>query len=161
MTRFQKAEEQARRAGGHVRSFLQSCHAAVLRFRSAVRPPTSPRWVHFTALTAAIPLVTLDFAGGYYYYILFARLIDARLEGARQRLLLRVFARPLELRRGQAMTDRQLPPSNPRSVPSRNGTAPSLCVAQALNREKDEEHETSSRTNRICGLRELRAFVVL
>ncbi len=97
MTRFQKAEEQARRAGGHVRSFLQSCHAAVLRFRPAVRPPTSPRWVRFTALTAAIPLVILDFAGGYYY-ILFARLIDARLEGARQCLLLRVFARPLELR---------------------------------------------------------------
>ena len=53
------------------------------------------------------PIVVLCFAAGYYY-VVFARLIDARLHGERERVLPRVFARPLELRRGQAMTDRQL-----------------------------------------------------
>ena len=38
----------------------------------------------------------------------FARLIDARLHGERERVLPRVFARPLELRRGQSLSDRQL-----------------------------------------------------
>ena len=43
-----------------------------------------------------------------YYYVRFARLIDARLHGERERVLPRVFARPLELRRGQSLSDRQL-----------------------------------------------------
>ena len=43
-----------------------------------------------------------------YYYVRFARQIDARLTGERDRVLPRVFARPLELYRGQAMTDHQL-----------------------------------------------------
>src|SRR5206468_12599929 len=43
-----------------------------------------------------------------YYYISFGRLIDARLHGERERVFPRVFARPLELHRGQALTDRQL-----------------------------------------------------
>src|SRR4029077_819865 len=38
----------------------------------------------------------------------FAHLIDARLHGERDRVLPRVFARPLELRRGQSLTERQL-----------------------------------------------------
>lgn len=59
------------------------------------------------ALVMAIPLVALSFATGYYYVSL-ARLIDARLAGARQRVLPRVYARPLELWRGQSLTDRQL-----------------------------------------------------
>jgi penicillin-binding protein 1B len=67
----------------------------------------SQKWVRLTALALAIPLVVLSFVAGYYYFS-FARLIDARLQGARQRVLPRVFARPLELRRGQSMTDRQL-----------------------------------------------------
>ncbi len=60
-----------------------------------------------TALVAIIPIVALCFATGYYY-VSFARLIDQRLQGARQLVLPRVFARPLELRRGQSLTDRQL-----------------------------------------------------
>ena len=59
------------------------------------------------ALLLAVPAVVLCFAGGYYY-VSFARLIDARLHGARQRVFPRIFARPLELHRGQALTDRQL-----------------------------------------------------
>ena len=55
----------------------------------------------------AIPAVVLCMAAGYYY-IQFAGLIDARLHGERSTVFPRVLARPLELRRGQAMTDRQL-----------------------------------------------------
>jgi penicillin-binding protein 1B len=43
-----------------------------------------------------------------YYYVSFARLIDQRLHGERDRVLPRVLARPLEIRRGQAMSNRQL-----------------------------------------------------
>ena len=42
-----------------------------------------------------------------YYYVAFARLIDARLHGERDRVLPRVFARPLELRQGEALSGQQ------------------------------------------------------
>ena len=64
-------------------------------------------WVRRTALVLSVPFVLLCFVTGYYY-VSFARLIDARLHGARDTVLPRVFARPLELRRGQSLTDRQL-----------------------------------------------------
>ena len=54
-----------------------------------------------------MPIVVLCFFAGYYW-VIFGRLIDARLHGERDTVLPRVFARPLELRRGQALTDRQL-----------------------------------------------------
>jgi hypothetical protein len=63
--------------------------------------------VRWTALGLSIPAVLLCFAAGYYY-VRFAHLIDARLAGERDTVLPRVFARPLELRRGQSLTDRQL-----------------------------------------------------
>jgi hypothetical protein len=65
------------------------------------------RWVRWTAVAVAIPTAALCLVAAYYY-ISFARLIDARLHGERDRVLPRVYARPLELRRGQSMTDRQL-----------------------------------------------------
>ena len=65
------------------------------------------RWVRLLAAGLAVPVVALCFATGYYY-ISFARIIDARLHGERDRVLPRVFARPLELRRGQSLTLRQL-----------------------------------------------------
>jgi penicillin-binding protein 1B len=65
------------------------------------------RWIRIAALVVAIPLVLLSFLGGYYY-VTFGRLIDQQLHGERERTFPRIFARPLELRRGQAMTDRQL-----------------------------------------------------
>jgi penicillin-binding protein 1B len=43
-----------------------------------------------------------------YYYVGFSRLIDQRLHGERDRVLPRVFARPLEIRRGQSMSNLQL-----------------------------------------------------
>ena len=58
-------------------------------------------------MALAIPTVLLCFAATYYY-VRFARLIDARLAGARETVFARVLARPLELRRGQFMSDRQL-----------------------------------------------------
>jgi penicillin-binding protein 1B len=65
------------------------------------------RWLRLLAIGLAVPAVILCFATGYYY-ISFARIIDARLHGERDRVLPRVFARPLELRRGQSLTLRQL-----------------------------------------------------
>ena len=65
------------------------------------------RWVRIAAAVLAVPLLALCFAAGYYY-ISFARVIDARLHGERLRSLPQVYARPLELRRGQSLTDRQL-----------------------------------------------------
>ncbi len=65
------------------------------------------KWLRVAALVAIIPAAALCFAASYYY-VSFARLIDQRLQGERQRVLPRVFARPLELRRGQSLTDRQL-----------------------------------------------------
>jgi Transcription-repair coupling factor (superfamily II helicase) len=60
-----------------------------------------------TALALTVPLVIGCFLAAYYY-VRFAGLIDERLHGERQTTLPRVLARPLELRRGQSLTDRQL-----------------------------------------------------
>ena len=60
-----------------------------------------------TAAVLAVPTVLLCFVATYYA-VSFGRLIDARLHGERDTTLPRVFARPLELRRGQSLTDRQL-----------------------------------------------------
>src|SRR3954463_542749 len=65
------------------------------------------KWVRLAALAVAIPTVVLCFAAAYSY-VRFAHLIDARLAGARETVFPRILARPLELRRGQALTDRQL-----------------------------------------------------
>jgi penicillin-binding protein 1B len=63
--------------------------------------------VRIAALVLAIPTVLLCIAAGYYY-VRFAGLIDARLHGERSTVFPRVLARPLELRRGQGMTEQQL-----------------------------------------------------
>ncbi len=63
--------------------------------------------MRYAALAVSIPLVLLAVAAAYYY-VSFARVIDARLHGERERVLPRVFARPLELHRGQSLTERQL-----------------------------------------------------
>jgi penicillin-binding protein 1B len=65
------------------------------------------KWIRVAIYAIGVPAVLLSFVAGYYY-VTFARDIDARLHGARQRVVPRVFARPLELRRGQSLTDRQL-----------------------------------------------------
>ena len=65
------------------------------------------KWVRLTAVALSVPLVVGLFLTGYYY-VRFAQLLDDRLHGTRQRVFPRVFARPLELRRGQALTEVQL-----------------------------------------------------
>jgi len=65
------------------------------------------KWVRYLAAVLSVPVLVVFFFAGYYY-VSFAHLIEARLHGERDTVLPRVFARPLELRRGQAITDRQL-----------------------------------------------------
>jgi penicillin-binding protein 1B len=67
----------------------------------------SHRWARLSAVALAIPTVFICFFATYYY-VRFAHLIDARLHGERDTVFPRVLARPLELRRGQALSDRQL-----------------------------------------------------
>jgi penicillin-binding protein 1B len=74
------------------------------KFRLTVR--LSRRWLLLIG-ALAIPLVLVVAMLGYYY-VSFARLIDARLHGERTRSEPRVFARPFELRARQALSPRQL-----------------------------------------------------
>lgn len=71
--------------------------------KEARRHSRSRRWAF---LVLKISGVCLLVAGGFavYYYLLFAQMIDARLSGGWQPADPRIFARPLELRRGQALT---------------------------------------------------------
>lgn len=65
------------------------------------------RWTLYLILALAIPTLVCSAVLGYYY-VIFARMIDVRLHGERERVLPRVYARPLELRRGSSLTERQL-----------------------------------------------------
>ncbi|MGE3509098.1 MAG: PBP1A family penicillin-binding protein [Vicinamibacterales bacterium] len=65
------------------------------------------RWVRTLATVLSVPAVLLIGAAGYYYFT-FGQAIDQRLHGERQRVLPRVYARPLELRTGQSITAPQL-----------------------------------------------------
>jgi penicillin-binding protein 1B len=66
-----------------------------------------PDAVKYGALSAALIFVLLCGATGYYY-VTFSRMIDARLHGEADRVLPRVFARPLEIRRGEGLSEREL-----------------------------------------------------
>ena len=63
--------------------------------------------MRLTALALLVPAAALCVVTAYYY-VAFAKLIDQRLHGERDRVLPRVFARPLEIRRGQSLSNRQL-----------------------------------------------------
>jgi penicillin-binding protein 1B len=65
------------------------------------------RWVRLATIALAVPVTAVLLAIGYYS-VTFGRLIDARLHGERDTVFPRVLARPLELRRAQSLTDRQL-----------------------------------------------------
>lgn len=71
------------------------------------RPSGRPSWLRYLLYVAGgiglIAAVTL-----VYYYIAFSRMIDARLYGERERSLPRVYGRPVELRRGQSLTEQDL-----------------------------------------------------
>ena len=64
-------------------------------------------WKFYVAVGGGVPLVLIAAVMGYYYAV-FARMIDARLQGGMQRADPRVFARPFELQRGQSVSPRQL-----------------------------------------------------
>nr|MBA3268948.1 transglycosylase domain-containing protein [Acidobacteriota bacterium] len=65
------------------------------------------RWKRgLLGIGAGLALVTTVVLG--YYYIEFSRIIEARLHGERDRVIPRVFARPLRLHTGQGLTETEL-----------------------------------------------------
>jgi penicillin-binding protein 1B len=78
--------------------------------------PTRPTWPptrkrrRLRRIVAIALLAPLGAAAAIaaYYYVGYARIIDARLQGERLRVLPRVLARPFEIRRGQWLSARQL-----------------------------------------------------
>ena len=65
------------------------------------------RWKKYALLGIGLPLLVFTVVTGYYW-VVFSRMIDARLSGEMARTDPRVFARALELHGGQALTPRQL-----------------------------------------------------
>ena len=74
-----------------------------MRRRLAARP----RWVRYLVYAAGV-LVVIGSVTLVSLYISYSRLIDARLNGERERTLPRVYARPIELRRGQMLNAEDL-----------------------------------------------------
>ena len=78
-----------------------------LRDRVTTLARAHPKATKYIAITAAsLFVITCALTG--YYYVTFSRMIDARLHGERDRVLPRVFARPLELRRGDTISQKEL-----------------------------------------------------
>ncbi len=75
--------------------------------KRAVRARRKRGWKFFALVGFSGPLIVLSAVMGYYY-VLFSRMIDARIHGEMQRVDPRVFARPFELHRGQSLTAHQL-----------------------------------------------------
>src|SRR5437764_7977925 len=66
-----------------------------------------PDIVKYGVLAWAVFFVLVCLASGYYY-VTFSRMIDARLHGEHDRVLPRVFARPLEIRRAEGLSEKEL-----------------------------------------------------
>jgi penicillin-binding protein 1B len=66
-----------------------------------------PHWKRYAFFGIGIPLVVIS-AVFSYYWVVFSRMIDARMSGEMTRTDPRVFARPVELHKGQGLTQRQL-----------------------------------------------------
>jgi len=81
--------------------------AARKRGRTTLRIKIQRRWTRYflyaVAGIAAVVVTSLS-----YSYLSFAKMIDARLHGERERTLPRVYARPAEFRRGQALSQQDL-----------------------------------------------------
>ena len=65
------------------------------------------KWKLYVLVALAGPGIVLTAVLGYYY-VVFSRMIEARMHGQMQRVDPRVFARPFEIRRGQSASPRQL-----------------------------------------------------
>ena len=77
------------------------------RFRGwRIRIPAAG-WKRALLATLLIPIVVGTGVLGYYY-VQFSRIIDARLHGERDRVIPRVYARPLSLHGGQGLSDIEL-----------------------------------------------------
>ncbi len=75
--------------------------------KTASRPGRRRRWPLVLAVVFGLTALIASASLGYYYARV-AGVIDARLHGQRERVLPRVYGRPMELRRGQALSERQL-----------------------------------------------------
>jgi penicillin-binding protein 1B len=64
-------------------------------------------WKFYLLIAAGVPLLCFAAVTGYFY-VTFARMIDARLHGEMQRTDPRIFARPFSVRRGQRLTQVQM-----------------------------------------------------
>ena len=80
---------------------------ARLRRRAGAVARAHPRATTYSAITFAT-LVIIGCALTGYYYVTFSQMIDARLHGERDRVLPRVFARPLEIRRSEGLSQREV-----------------------------------------------------
>jgi len=69
--------------------------------------PARRRWPLIVGIAASIPLLCLFVLLGYYNVVI-VRLIDQRLHGERERVVPQVFARPLQFRVGQLLSEQQL-----------------------------------------------------
>jgi penicillin-binding protein 1B len=94
-----KARPKPRAADGGV--------VAQLRRRAFALARTYPRATRYTLVAFASIFVMVCALTGYYY-VTFSRMIDTRLHGERDRVLPRVFARPLEIRRGEGLSEKEL-----------------------------------------------------
>src|SRR5688572_9888152 len=71
-----------------------------------IRLPKS-RWRRaLLGIFAGFAVIATAFLG--YYYVEFSRIIEARLHGERDRVIPRVFARPLRLHTGQGLSETEL-----------------------------------------------------
>jgi penicillin-binding protein 1B len=73
----------------------------------AKRPGRRRRWWLVLVVVFGLPALIATAMLGYTY-ARFSSLIDARLHGQRERVPPRIYGRPMELRRGQALSGRQL-----------------------------------------------------
>jgi len=80
---------------------------AAWRQRWRVLKRDHPDAVKIGAIVGAVVFV-LGCGTISYAYVTFSRMIDARLHGEADRVLPRVFARPLEIRRGEGLSEREL-----------------------------------------------------
>lgn len=69
--------------------------------------PRRRGWKFYVLVGLGVPLLVASVAAGYFY-VVFTRLIDARLSGELTQSDPRVFARPFQVRRGQSLTPGQL-----------------------------------------------------
>ena len=81
--------------------------AARKRGRTTLRIKLQRRWTrYFLYASTGIEVVIVAGLGSAYFS--FARMIDERLHGERERTLPRVYARPTEFRRGQTLSQQDV-----------------------------------------------------